>query len=112
MALKRVLPVIAATLGLMVACGNGDSPAEAPPGTDTGGRGAKLYAMHCVLCHGKEGDLGVSGAKDLTISSLSRQEMVAIVTNGKGAMAAYRNVLTKAEIDAVVEHVRSLRRTP
>ena len=36
------------------------------------------------------------------------EEMIALVTNGKGAMAAYKNVLTKAEIEAVVEHVRTL----
>lgn len=112
MALKRVLPVVTGALVLVLACGNGDAPAGALPGDASGGRGAKLYAMHCVLCHGKDGTLGVSGARDLTTSALSRQEMVAIVASGKGAMAAYRHVLSKTEIDAVVDHVRSLRSTP
>jgi mono/diheme cytochrome c family protein len=35
--------------------------------------------------------------------------MIAQVTNGKGAMMPYKNVLTAAEIEAVVAHVRSLR---
>jgi cytochrome c6 len=79
-------------------------------GTPPGGRsrGAQLFSTHCTLCHGKDGKLGINGAKDLTASTLTKDEMSALVTNGKGVMAAYKNVLSKAEIEAVVEHVRTL----
>ena len=75
---------------------------EAPPS------GAKLFSMHCTLCHGKDGRMGVNGAKDLSVSRLTREEMIALVGNGKGVMAPYKNVLTPAEIEAVVAHVRTL----
>ena len=52
----------------------------------------------------------MSGAKDLSISALSREEMIAIISNGKGSMMAYRNVLTSKQIELVTEHVRSLHR--
>jgi mono/diheme cytochrome c family protein len=96
---------------LVVACASGNSPADAPPGAQKVDRAAKLYGTHCTLCHGKDGTLGISGAKDLSISILTKEEMIALVTNGKGAMAAYKNVLSKAEIEAVVDHVRTLHTT-
>jgi cytochrome c6 len=65
--------------------------------------------MHCELCHGANGKLGFNDAKDITVSTLSRAEMLAIVTNGKGVMMPYKNALSKAELDAVVAHVRTLR---
>ena len=70
--------------------------------------GAKLFHTYCTLCHGKDGRLGINGAKDLTVSILTRDEMIALVGNGKGVMAAYKNVLSPAEIEAVVAHVRTL----
>ena len=52
----------------------------------------------------------MNGAKDLGLSSLTRVEMIAMVTNGKGAMMPYKNVLTPKQIEAVVDHVRTLRK--
>jgi hypothetical protein len=36
--------------------------------------------------------------------------MIAMVTNGKGAMMPYKNVLTPKQIEAVVDHARKLRK--
>lgn len=107
--MNRILPLVGAIIALMVACGNGALATSEPEGAASASPGEKVYALHCVLCHGKDGTLGISGAKDLTTSVLSREEMVALVTKGRGAMMAYEKVLTKAEIEAVVEHVRALR---
>ncbi|MGV3638153.1 MAG: c-type cytochrome [Flavobacteriales bacterium] len=91
---------------LVLACGSatgsGD-PMEADKDT-----GRTVFNMNCALCHGRDGKAGINGAKDLTISTLKKEEMVAIVSNGKGAMAPYKNVLSAQEIEAVVEHVRKL----
>lgn len=92
---------------LLIACGSGDAPATMD--ADAGqSKGAQLFAMNCVLCHGKTGKLGFNGAKDLTVSTLTKAEMIAVVTNGKGVMTPYKSVLTAKEIAAVVDHVRSL----
>ncbi|MBK8340236.1 MAG: cytochrome c [Flavobacteriales bacterium] len=74
--------------------------------------GAKLFQMQCTLCHGRDGKLGLSGAKDLTVSALTREQMLLLVSNGKGAMMPYKSVMRPEEIEAVVDHVRSLRATP
>lgn len=94
---------------LVLACGStsgGDDDAMASGGSP----GKALYNMNCTLCHGRDGKAGLNGAKDLTTSTLTKSEMVAIVQNGKGAMAAYKQLLTPKEIEAVVDHVRTLGR--
>jgi mono/diheme cytochrome c family protein len=105
--MKRILIIIGSPVLLFFACGsNGASGDEGRHPKD---KGAQLFSMHCSLCHGKDGGLGLNGAKDLRRSQLTAEEMKAIVLNGKGAMMPYKNALTPAEIDAVVAHVRSMR---
>jgi cytochrome c6 len=110
MVVRDTLLGLSALVLLMVACAGG-APSDAAGDGAKVDAGAKLFSMHCTLCHGKDGKLGVSGAKDLSVSTLSKDEMIALVANGKGAMAAYKNVLTKSEIEAVVKHVRTLHAT-
>ncbi|MCB9182279.1 MAG: cytochrome c [Flavobacteriales bacterium] len=96
------------TLGLallVIACAG--STGDAPEGK-TAPRGEQLYAMHCILCHGKDGKLGFNGAKDLTASTLTREQMRQQVAEGKGKMMPYKNVLTPKEIEAVVDYTRGL----
>lgn len=88
---------------VVLACGS----TSAPP-SDGAPKGAQLYKMHCELCHGANGKLGFNGAKDLAASAMSRAEMIAQVTNGKGMMMPYKSVLTAKEIEAVVDYARTL----
>lgn len=90
---------------LVIACGS--SAGDAPDGKEAS-RGEQIYRMHCVLCHGKDGKLGFNGAKDLTTSTLTKEQMVKQVSDGKGKMMPYKNVLTPKEIEAVVEYTRGL----
>lgn len=106
--MTRITLIILLPLLLLLACGNGEA-ADTADQRKGKGRGEQLFNMHCTLCHGKDGTLGLNGAKDLTTSTLTKEQMIAQVTNGKGAMMPYKNVLTAAEIEAVVAHVRSLR---
>lgn len=71
--------------------------------------GRSLFNLNCALCHGRDGKLG-HGAKDLTVSMLTKEEMIATVEQGRGAMMPYRDILTSKEIDAVVTYVRSLQK--
>jgi mono/diheme cytochrome c family protein len=111
MAVKKVIPAIGLLILALVACGGGEPGTSGPPGTSQAASGERIFRTHCTLCHGNDGALGLNQAKDLTVSELSRDEMIAMVTHGKGTMMSYKNVLTKAEIEAVVEHVRSLQAT-
>lgn len=97
---------IACCAALLAACGaSTPKPTERPAPMKPG---EVVFNAQCALCHGRKGDLGLSGAKDLTRSTLTREEMIAIVTHGKGGMMAYAKVLSAAEIEQVVDHARTL----
>ena len=92
---------------LVLACSSGDAPVEL--GADNGmSKGEQIFRMNCTLCHGADGKLGFNGAKDLTKSTLTKEEMIARVRDGKGVMMPYKNMLSAKDIEAVVQHVRSL----
>lgn len=96
---------LVAIVSLVLACGSAPGPSPADDGAP---KGQQLYKMHCELCHGANGKLGFNGAKDLTASTLSRAEMVAQVSNGKGRMMPYKNTLSIKDIEAVVDYARAL----
>lgn len=103
---------IRATVGLvllwgLLACG-GAPDTGAAVATEGKPDGAQLYDMYCTLCHGSDGKLGINGAKDLTASALSREEMIAVVTHGRNTMAPFKQVLDAAQVAAVVDHLRAL----
>jgi cytochrome c6 len=72
--------------------------------------GAKIFKQNCELCHGADGKLGANGSKDLTVSELDMNERIARVTKGKGLMMPYENILSLAEIKAVVEYTMTLKK--
>lgn len=96
---------VAALAVIVIACG---SAAGEAPEVKEGSRGEQIYRMHCVLCHGKDGKLGFNGAKDLTSSALTKEQMMKQVSDGKGKMMPYKNVLSPKEIEAVVDYTRGL----
>lgn len=73
--------------------------------------GAELYMQHCTVCHGSDGKLGVSAAKDLTQSTLSDTEVIKMIETGKNAMPPMKDPLGSEEnIKAVAEYIKSLRK--
>ncbi len=54
----------------------------------TSNDGKALYEATCVSCHGTDGKLGLAGAKDLSSSVLTVEEIKEIILNGKGMMPA------------------------
>ena len=73
-------------------------------------QGASLFSMHCAQCHGEDGKLGASGAKDLSKSKLSDAQIIKLLKNGKGAMPSMKALLeTDENINLVLSHVKGLR---
>lgn len=73
--------------------------------------GEKLFIQSCASCHGCDGTLGMSGALDLSKSTMTFNEMKFVIEKGKGAMPRFKEMLSKeGELDAVVEHVRTLKK--
>jgi mono/diheme cytochrome c family protein len=69
-----------------------------------------IYSQQCVKCHGEDGKLGLSGAKDLSVSTLGLEERVAVIGQGKGAMVGFDNQLSKEQVAAVAEYVETLKK--
>ena len=70
-----------------------------------------VYLENCNICHGKDGKKQVSGAKDLSISTLSNELVKQAIINGnpKAGMPAYGNRLSPVQIDSLVSFVIRLR---
>lgn len=110
MVVSRSIPLLVLGAALAYACGSGEVPAAGTGAkTSVEGDGQRIFNMQCALCHGRKGDQDLSGAKLLNKSILTKEQMNAIVTYGKGGMMAYKDRLTAAEIQAVVDHAYTLR---
>ena len=70
---------------------------------------AKLYNTYCATCHGKDGKLGFSGATDLTTSTVTLDEAIEQITNGKGTMVGFKGVISKEDIAAIAKYTLGLR---
>lgn len=91
------------------------APAEADPAK----LGAQVYAARCALCHGATGHGDGPASAGLNpkprnhtdkayMSTLTDEQLLAVIRNGKGTMPAWGKVLSEAELSAVTAHVRSL----
>ena len=108
----RTLALLAVGVALWTAgCGNHPNPGT--PGesvVDVSESEARaLYIRKCSLCHGDDGKLMASKSPDLSASSLSLAERVALITYGKGTMPGQKDVLNKAEITAVAQYIERFR---
>jgi len=67
-----------------------------------------LFIKRCATCHGSEGNLQLSGAKNITVSALSADEIKNQITHGKGGMPPFESMLTVQEIDALTAYCMKL----
>ena len=100
----------------LVACGGGDDGGGDKKVAKTTKKpakkvdGAKIYRQYCVTCHGVKGDMGASGALDLTETKLTLDEKIAVITNGRNTMTPFKGLLTEAKIKAVAEYTETLKK--
>lgn len=73
--------------------------------------GKEIYSNYCISCHGTDGKLGVSDAKNLSESNLTDSMRLDIITNGKNAMPPMKDLIhSKEELLAVSEYIKSLKK--
>ncbi|MCB0705441.1 MAG: cytochrome c [Saprospiraceae bacterium] len=105
--LIKVLPLLAIWL---LACSNEvrteNQHATAPPPD-----GKSIYKINCVQCHGLYGNMGASGSFDLTVSTLSLEERIQVITNGRNTMLPFGSLLSEEKIKAVAEYTLTLKTT-
>jgi mono/diheme cytochrome c family protein len=95
----------------LFACGkSGKQEPAAGTTTKPGIDGEKIYKTYCVTCHGLYGDMGGSGAFDLTKATLSVEERIQVITNGRNAMTPFKELLTEEKIRAVAEYTMKLKK--
>ncbi len=96
---------------LLTACGSGASDSDALPNETPEEKGENLYILNCASCHGEDGKLGSSGAKDLSVSKLNDKQIEQIIRKGKNAMPSQEAILeTDENIKLVIEHLKTLRK--
>ena len=79
--------------------------------------GADSYKAKCAACHAADGSgsspMGKKmGLRDLgspEVQKMSDAELAKITSDGKGKMPAFKGKLSPAEIDAVVQHMRTFK---
>lgn len=114
------LSVLAAViLGMaLIVMGHPAMPAASAPLESATGA-AELYTRHCVKCHGKDGRAKgikgkLSGARNLADPEwqfrVSDERIFNVISNGKGRMPGFAKKLSEAEIESLVQYVRSLKR--
>jgi len=72
--------------------------------------GKTIFQERCTSCHGADGTLGFSGAKNLKESKKNMDEIKSQIINGKGAMNPFKNILSPEEIDSVSLYVMTFQK--
>ena len=96
---------------LFAQCGEEASPAAEPAVGSQPSLAAiqRAYTMKCSLCHGNDGKLMASKAPDLSLSTMTVEERVAIITYGKGTMPPQKGILDAATIRGVASYIEEFR---
>jgi quinohemoprotein ethanol dehydrogenase len=78
--------------------------------------GLKDFRTHCITCHGGNAKTNIRRASILKIdptklylpaSQMNAEEMIAIIEKGKDKMPGFEGKLSKDQITAIVEYIRS-----
>lgn len=74
---------------------------------------APTFKAKCAMCHGADGKkenkaMGVTPLNSPEVQKKTDAQLIAITSDGKGKMPAYKGKLTEAEIQGLVAHIRNL----
>ena len=80
--------------------------------------GADTYKAKCQMCHGADGMAGAPAGKSTKarpfnspdVMKMSDDDLIAVTTNGKNKMPAYKGKLTDAQIKEVIAYIHTLQK--
>jgi len=80
--------------------------------------GADTYKSKCQMCHGADGTGDTPAGKSTKVRSFSSPEvlkmsdddLIAVTTNGKNKMPAYKGKLTDAQIKDLIAYIHTLQK--
>lgn len=116
MVLKQIaIPVLFAACLLNTACGETAQPektSEPVSNEPISLEDARaVYTLNCASCHGPDGTLKASNAKDLSISTLDEKAIEKMIRKGNDkGMMPYEEMLSTPEIKGLVKFVQNLRK--
>lgn len=72
--------------------------------------GQEVYVAHCSRCHGDDGKLGMSGAADLSVSTMDMATKMDVIKNGKNGIMPSYVTIGDEQIKAVAEYIETLKK--
>lgn len=99
--MKKAL-IFIALISFGLACG------ESAPDQKTITEGKETYKKYCELCHGESGELALNGAKKFPESTLTVEERILVIANGKNSMTPFKGLLSEKDIAAVAAYTMTL----
>ena len=77
--------------------------------------GKKIFEDNCITCHGFDGKLKHQGAKDLSISTLTDEERIKVISSAqiignKLHAPRFPSVLSELDIKDVAKYITTLRK--
>lgn len=75
--------------------------------------GARIYGIHCIACHGMQGQSALPNVPNFAIGERMMQPDFALmqsIRTGKDIMPAFFGILRDQEILDVIAYLRTLRR--
>lgn len=115
MVLKNSILVLSSFCLLLSSCGETDKPEESTKPISNEPISLEdaraVYTLNCASCHGPDGTLKASNAKDLSISKISDSEIEHMIRKGNDkGMMPYEDMLSTLEIKGLVKFVQNLRK--
>ena len=100
----RLVVLLALLVAPLAACGGDD----APEGADGPVDGQAIYESNCARCHGPDGEggTGVPLGDGAVEESLTLDEQIEVITNGRNVMPAWGDELSDEQIEAVAIYER------
>jgi mono/diheme cytochrome c family protein len=91
-----------------------NSAAQTAKGKSAGGGTAALYTKYCAKCHLEDGkgleSLSPPNFTDTKWQSANTDAALAKgIRDGEGAMPPFKDILTPAQINALVKHIRTFK---
>lgn len=79
--------------------------------------GQAIFRAKCAMCHGPDGKGQTAMGKNLHLKDLGSEEvqkmknedMLKLISDGKGKMPAFKDKLDQASIDALITFIRTLK---
>jgi cytochrome c5 len=73
--------------------------------------GMTFYQNRCAECHGMDGAAKISGAADLTVSTMNEDALKKIIEEGKNAMPPFKLLIeSDSLLQQTIDYVITLRK--